>query len=98
MGFSSSVNISSGFSQGQASGLKRLPNSRLICMSDLHSPICVTLLMTSPRCGPSPTRMPLRSANVAAGSTTSASAMMVGVMNRSTDTMKSHLLNALYTR
>ena len=54
--------------------------------------------MISPRCGPSPTRMPLRSGNVAAGMTRSASAMIVGVMNRSTDMMKSHLLNALYTR
>ena len=47
-------------------------------MSDLHSPICVTLLMTSPRWQPSPTRMPLRSGNVAAGSTKSEVAMIVG--------------------
>lgn len=65
-------------------------------MSDLHSPTEHTLLMTSPRCTPSPRRRPLRSGKVAAGSTTSEVAMMVGVMNRSTDTLKSQFMRPMY--
>ena len=67
-------------------------------MSERHSPTSVTLLMVEPRCAPDTKAMPLRSGNVQAGSTTSARAAMVGVLNRSTTTMKSSLFSALYRR
>ena len=66
-----SVNMSSTFSHGHASGARRRPSSRFISMSDLHSPTWHTLLMASARCAPSPRRTPSRSGNMAAGSTTS---------------------------
>ena len=98
VGLSMSVNMSSTLSHGHASGFQRLPSSRLICMSDLHSPTWVTLLIVDPRWAPDTNAMPLRSQNVWAGRTTSARVAMVGVLNRSTTTMKSSLLSALYRR
>ena len=66
-------------------------------MSDLVSPIWVTLLIALMISGSAATRarMPFLSAKVWAGSTTSASAMMDGVMNRSMPTTNSKFMSAL---
>ena len=73
-----------------------MPSSSIICSSPTASPVCVTFTME--RRGVYQPRTPLRSQPMAMGMNRSPMAMAVGVMNRSTDTMKSHLLNALYTR